>query len=292
MSHLMKIQVVILSIIAAAAASTTVLAAVAATVATMDNRAFQSERKQKLSSRQGQWQQLRNHRHTSTGWYIRKFRCERRSFQKLKQLIESQWDYVHAPLKHNAHFSIEDRLAVTLHYLAHPGSLDDSATFVGMSKSSASRYIWQITAVINTRLKPAFVSMPKLKQEWDECKQSMFERARFPDAYLAIEGSLFEIERPYDFEGSFGKTIHQQLPADGHIVGDSGYTFFVHVMIPYPIHDNMPEKQKFYNNLHSKTRIVVEIPIGRVKGQFQQLKRTLDQKAHYKTDEDGDKVLI
>ncbi|KAJ3402666.1 putative nuclease harbi1, partial [Chytriomyces hyalinus] len=148
-----------------------------------------------------------------------------------------------------------------------------------MSKSSASRYIWQITAVINTRLKPAFVSMPKTTQEWNQCKQIMFDRAQFPDAYLAIDGSLFEIERPYDFEGyycrnfypalnaqivvdasmmirdfdirlgshndkqifrssTFGKRIHQWLPANGLIVGDSGYTFFTHVMIPYPIHEN------------------------------------------------------
>jgi len=55
--------------------------------------------------------------------------------------------------------------------------------------------------VIIWRLEPRFVYLPKSQSEWQELCDGLERVCRFPDAVLAIDGSLIQIERPLDYEG-------------------------------------------------------------------------------------------
>jgi hypothetical protein len=81
----------------------------------------------------------------------------------------------------------------------------------------------------------------------------------------------------------FGKTIHQLLPNNRHIVADAGYTQMKHVMTLYPIDITLDSTRPTYNYLHSRTRITVEGAIGILKGRFQVFQTPLTQRPHYQS---------
>ena len=50
-------------------------------------------------------------------------------------------------------------------------------------------------------LEPAVIRLPKSENEWN-CISAEFEKnCGFPDIAGAIDGSIFEIERPYEYDG-------------------------------------------------------------------------------------------
>lgn len=77
---------------------------------------------------------------------------------------------------------------------------------------------------------------------------------------------------------SLGKNASRMIPAGRHFLGDAGYTLTDHLMTPYTIFEGMPQDEKCYNYLHSRSRIVVERAFGFLKGRWRILKRTLNMK--------------
>jgi hypothetical protein len=116
-------------------------------------------------------------------------------------MIEEHWHNIHQQIGSNATFFVRDRVAVTLYYLMHAGSVGDAAKAFGMSKASASRYIWQVIRVIIKFLGPIYVKLPDSVSQWQQIIDGFEEICGFPNCCFAIDGCLFEIERPYDFEG-------------------------------------------------------------------------------------------
>ena len=78
----------------------------------------------------------------------------------------------------------------------------------------------------------------------------------------------------------FGQTIHKLLPPGKCIVADAGYQLFAHCLTPYDIREGMPQTEKTYNYLHSRTRIVVECALGRLKGRFRRFQSPLGQRGN------------
>jgi hypothetical protein len=83
-------------------------------------------------------------------------------------------------------------------------------------------------------------------------------------------------------DSKFGKSIQNVIPEECYILGDAGYTLYKHLMIPYPITPNMPNKVANYNLVHSRARIVVEMAFGLYKGKFRIFKKPLDLKSKRK----------
>ena len=88
------------------------------------------------------------------GWFRDQFRCSKASFDRICDMIIQHWEKIHHPICWNAAFFARDRVAVRLYYLMHAGSLGDAAKVFGMSKSSASRYIWQVMSILIKFLAP------------------------------------------------------------------------------------------------------------------------------------------
>lgn len=194
-----------------------------------------------------------------------------------------------------------------MHFLTHLGSLSDSTTVFGMSKSSASRYIWEVIPVVKLTFP---VSLPTTNNEWEELHQGMEDRKGFPRGYLAVDGTLIAIECPHDYEGwycrkgwpafniqivmdhrfkicdfdirpvsssdkqifnnlFFGQNIHRILPVNGIVLANADYTLMVHVLTPYTNDKNTTADERLYTFIHSSTRMVVEGGLGLLKNRFQ-----------------------
>jgi len=82
----------------------------------------------------------------------------------------------------------------------------------------------------------------------------------------------------------FNRSIFaQDLPdllkdTEYHVLGDAGYKILHYLLVPYEITSVMSRADATYNYKHSKTRIVVEMAIGLLKGRFRRLKSAINQK--------------
>lgn len=193
-----------------------VLQAVAAVVA--DRRSYRRPPSQRLSMKLSLFAAADGNAAFDHGWFKNQFRCIKTSFDSVVQMIGSHWDRVHGPIGHNAEFFVRDRVAVTLFYLTHSGGLFETAQVFGMSKTSAIRYIKQVTDIIVDCLGPIVVCLPESQESWDELSNGFEAICGFPNCCLAMDGSLFEIERPRDFEGWYCRkgwpAINIQLVVD------------------------------------------------------------------------------
>src|SRR5205823_3960584 len=135
------------------------------------------------------------------GWFRDQFRCTKQSFDRICDMISENWLRINEPIGFNAAFFIRDRVAVTLYYLMHAGSVVDAAKAFGMSKSSAVRFIWQVINVIIGRLGRRFITLPNSAAKWQQIADGFEDICGFPNCCFAIDGCLFMIERPADYEG-------------------------------------------------------------------------------------------
>jgi hypothetical protein len=176
-------------------------AVVLSVVAGSDGRSTRKPISTKHSLRTSQWQDVLMNPEQFDGWFQINLRCNHRSFLSIVRLIESHWPEVLPLPGKNSYFKIKDRVAVTMHYLAHPGAFHQSTQVFGMGKASAIRYTWQVINVVNSQLLPIFVRLPRTDEEWQDMHQGFEAIGGFPNVAGAIDGSLIEIVRPADHEG-------------------------------------------------------------------------------------------
>ena len=185
-----------------------------------DGRSCRRPRCRRFSMRQSLFAVADLNSAFDNGWFLRTFRCRKSSFESIYQLVEQKWDLINEEISHNAVFYIRDRVAVTLFYLTHAGSLSEAAQVFGMSKASASRYVKNVTDIIVDCLAKEIIRLPAASTdpEWDVLTEGFEAICGFPNCCLAIDGSLFEIERPQEFVGWYCRkgypAINCQLVVD------------------------------------------------------------------------------
>jgi hypothetical protein len=316
---------VVAAILASAAAVQASAEAIATTVRTvansqLDGRSFRTPRQRQFTIRRTQFTIAEQNESCNAAWYFDQFRCTRSSFDKVVNMIAQHWEAANSPIKWNAHFSIRWRVAVALHYFTHAGSIVESANAFGMSKSSAWRYIDQILRVLIDAIGPWAVRMPQSLEEWEQMSEGFEAVCGFPDTCLAIDGVLFEIERPSDYEGWYCRKGFPAINAlvavdhegkirdfalrpgsenDKGVYNRSVFGSTIASLLPRgkvvvadagyqlfvhcmtPYEENSCDKtEKLYNYLHSKTRIKVEQTFGRLKNRFRIFKAPLAQKGN------------
>ncbi|ETN09135.1 hypothetical protein PPTG_11167 [Phytophthora nicotianae INRA-310] len=85
----------------------------------------------------------------------------KRTFFAIVTIVQSQWiGKIHHSTKHN----LTKRVTVTMVYLASGGSMDNAATVLGMSKSSAVVYINQVLSVLSKMAKQK-ITLPSTSAE-------------------------------------------------------------------------------------------------------------------------------
>ena len=194
------------AVVASAASIHACAEAIAATVAKLvttrrDGRSNRAPPSRQFTIRRSQFTLAEQNASCNEAWYFDQFRCSKSSFDKFVDIITDHWELAHPPIKWNAHFNLRWRVAVALHYFTHAGSIVESANAFGMSKSSAWRYIDQIVRLLVNVIGPSAIKLPDTNQEWEAMSDGFEAICGFPDTCLAIDGVLFEIERPSDYEG-------------------------------------------------------------------------------------------
>ena len=186
----------------------------------LDGRSFARPRSRRYSMRHSLFSHADLNSSFDQGWFRNTFRCSKNSFESICRFIKEKWHLLHAEIGPNAVFSIRDRVAVTLFYLTHPGSHSDAAQVFGMSKTSSIRFIRQITEILIDCMSTTVIRLPNGPNdpEWDNLATGFEQKCGFPNCCLAVDGSLFQIERPDEFFGWYCRkgypAINAQLVVD------------------------------------------------------------------------------
>jgi hypothetical protein len=139
------------------------------------------------------------------GWFERNLRCSKTSFDIIVHQVEQRW--IGTKPHWNAAFPIRMRVAVTMYYLASSGSIKDAGNVFGISKSSGVRFVNEVKAVL-VSMSPEIICLPQSEQHWYDNSLAFEEQSGFPFVAGVVDGSLIEIERPYDHEGWYSRKFY------------------------------------------------------------------------------------
>lgn len=214
----------VVTAVAAQAAAVTVAQAailISAVALCTDGRSFRKARKRRMAVGLSSFRAADVDSRCNDGWFRAELRCTKTTFNKICELVELEWRRHHGRTGHNACFAIRDRVAVTIFYLTHSGSVRQAAGTFGMGKTSALRFIWEVIEIIVGPLRKQYIVEPGSHDEWIRVARGFEELCGFPNVCFAVDGSLLAVERPYDFEGWYCRkgfpAINAQVVVDSQL---------------------------------------------------------------------------
>ncbi|CAG8683307.1 28008_t:CDS:2 [Gigaspora margarita] len=175
------------------------------------------------------------------------------------------------------------QLAVVLYRLGSNASLWTIATLFGKCEQTILNFLDRLIIAIRS-LKDEYIVWPQ--ENYRKEVHEEFEKFGFPMVIGAIDGSHIPLmEAPSKINKDIYMSrkhrygIHLQAIVDhnGHfayyLLGDSAYPLLPWLMTPFkdPQGPNA-QQQKYYNTIHSKTRVVIEQAFGKLKARFPFLK--------------------
>ncbi|OWZ02033.1 hypothetical protein PHMEG_00026479, partial [Phytophthora megakarya] len=209
------------------------------------------------------------------------------------------------------------RVAITINYLAHGGAMYDAGAVFGAGRTVALTAVHQVIAILHSFVDETirtpttqeewskicrdfeFVAgMPGVVGAIDGCLIRIKRLGDLDGWYCRRSYPAFNMMAVVDhrqrfmasslrkgtqndnsvFNRSiFARDILPNIPQGTHIVGDAGYQLLSTVLTPYPILSVMEAPNRWYNLVHSRTRIVVEKAFERLKGKFRVFKSDLSQ---------------
>lgn len=141
------------------------------------------------------------------GWFRDNLRCTQKSFVSICLLFRP---YATTELLSGIEHSFEKKMGLTLYYLASSGSMKEAGNAMGMSKACAVKSINAMLRLICARAR-VFIKMPSTSSEWN-CVMDGFSAVKgFPFVCGAVDGSLFEISRPAEYEGWYCKDYYPAI---------------------------------------------------------------------------------
>ena len=91
---------------------------------------------------------------------------------------------------------VETQVGITLYFLADEGRYRKVANAFGVSRSTVSLVIRNVTKAISTGRK--YIQLPMTEAEVEEQASNYLEYHGFPQCIGAIDGTLIEIKQPKD----------------------------------------------------------------------------------------------
>ncbi|XP_046855143.1 uncharacterized protein LOC124448176 [Xenia sp. Carnegie-2017] len=209
--------------------------------------------------------------------------------------------------------SLDQRLLVTLRYLATGDAHTTIAANYRMSSTTVGRIIYETSNALWDKLKEmGFMKTPCTESDWKKVSKDFEDRWNFPNMLGAIDGKHVQMFAPavsdanYKFtlvdigdsgrqsDGSvyansnLGYAIENKLlimPTDGKIthstkvlphlfVGDDAFGLKRHMMKPYPF-SNLSERKLIFNYRLSRARRVIENAFGICASRFRVFHRPI-----------------
>jgi hypothetical protein len=188
----------------------------------IDGRTFRGPIQQRFSVRNDTWAQVESDELLSRGWFARELRCRKSTFDRIADMVEAKWN-LHFPFPDpvKSVFTIRERVAVTIYHLTHCCSYSSSGSEFGMSKSRTILFVNQVITVLLLSYKKRFIHLPRNHNEWMQNASEFEAIAGLPNVVGAIDGSLFAIQRPMQYEGWYNRknytSFNVQLVCDAKL---------------------------------------------------------------------------
>lgn len=96
---------------------------------------------------------------------------------------------------------------VALRYYAEGCSLQAIGDMFGISKSSVSEIIWEVSFLIGSKLKNRFIRMPETPQEILDAKAAYYKVGNFPLCITCIDGTHIRVQ---SFGGDDAETFRNR----------------------------------------------------------------------------------
>ena len=116
---------------------------------------------------------------------------------KLRPYIEKKTTRLRKPIP------VEEKLAVTLRFLATGESYSSLSFLFRISPTTISRFVPIVCHYIYQVLKEEHCSIPKTEQDWIKLSDDSYDRWQFPNSLLAIDGKHIALENPEDGGSEF-----------------------------------------------------------------------------------------
>jgi hypothetical protein len=223
----------------------------------MDGRSFRSPIERRFSVRNSTWHSVCSDPLLNLGWFKRELRCSRSTFDAIVDRIRQRWTMANPlPDPSRTVFGIDQRVAVTMYYLMHPGSFHSAGAVFGMSKTRTMTYVNEVMKVLIECYGKETIKIPTALQDWLEIEQGFEHIAGMSGVIAAVDGSLFEVHRMEDFEGWY---CRKGFPAfNVQVVVDHKLRF-----MSYSIRSGSQNDKSLWNKLHFGRNLQQIIPRGK-----------------------------
>uniref|UniRef100_A0A915DIY2 DDE Tnp4 domain-containing protein n=1 Tax=Ditylenchus dipsaci TaxID=166011 RepID=A0A915DIY2_9BILA len=179
--------------------------------------------------------------------------------------------------------SAEERLMVTLRYLATGESFRSLAFQFRLGFSTVSNIVAESCEAIRLHLAPKYLKTPSTAEEWNRIATKFWEKWNSPNTIGAIDGKHILLKAPtntgslhYNYKGIFGKCSFKEaldrkvlnlpeakkLPGTDvftppFIVGDAAFPLRDNIMRPFPGNE-LDYGKRIFNYRLSRARRVIE----------------------------------
>uniref|UniRef100_A0A3B3ZN97 DDE Tnp4 domain-containing protein n=1 Tax=Periophthalmus magnuspinnatus TaxID=409849 RepID=A0A3B3ZN97_9GOBI len=190
-------------------------------------------RKTEIKRKRRQWVQSWNQLRPTYGEHYPALGCEEGTpdFRHFTRMFPEQFDALVekvAPIIHRrntnfrASISVEERLIVTLHYLATGEGFKSLSHFFHMGNTTVRLFVPETLRAIYRVLKDKYVKCPETAKEWQGVARGFQSEWDFPNCVGALDGRLLNICPPFEnAESTSPKEVSVALMA----LVDSKYMF-------------------------------------------------------------------
>jgi DDE superfamily endonuclease len=132
-------------------------------------------------------------------WFRSNLRCSRQTFHELCSLLLIEMDdFASTFIMH----SFQKKVGIFLYYLGSQGGYREVEAVFGVSKSWAVETVAVVMDVV-AGMSKRYICWPKDAEDWDRVELGFYSKHGVPGVVGAIDGSIFSIKRPVDFEGFY-----------------------------------------------------------------------------------------
>lgn len=122
------------------------------------------------------------------------FRMSRSSFyslcDQLAPFLEGQSTIMRQPVE------VDQKVALTLYYLADEGRMRKTANAFGLSRSTVSLIVRRVCSTIVEHLGPQLIRLPTTEAEVKDKVKKFSDRFGFPQCFGAVDGTHIDIKQP------------------------------------------------------------------------------------------------
>ncbi|XP_055085407.1 uncharacterized protein LOC117369669 isoform X2 [Periophthalmus magnuspinnatus] len=166
-------------------------------------------RKTEIKRKRRQWVQSWNQLRPTYGEHYPALGCEEGTpdFRHFTRMFPEQFDALVekvAPIIHRrntnfrASISVEERLIVTLHYLATGEGFKSLSHFFHMGNTTVRLFVPETLRAIYRVLKDKYVKCPETAEEWQGVARGFQSEWDFPNCVGALDGRLLNICPPFE----------------------------------------------------------------------------------------------